>query len=79
MISDVLKITRLFEGMRADYPKLDLKILASSSYDVEKHLKSGEFDCGYILGNSLVPGIKTYYLRSIDYMLAGPISWKEKL
>jgi len=79
MNSDILKITSLFERMRSDYPKLNLKIFDSSSHQVEKHLKSGEFDCGYILGNSSVSGIKTYHLRSIDYMLAGPVSWKEKL
>jgi len=77
--SDILKITHLFERTRIDYPKLNLKIFDSSSHQVEEYLRSGEFDCGYILGDSLVSGIMTYYLRSIDYVLAGPVSWKEKL
>ncbi len=77
--SEILKITSLFEMVRANYPKLKLKLIQSSSHDVEEYVKSGEMDCGYILGGPLVSGIKTRYLRSIDYMLAGPVLWKEKL
>ncbi len=76
---DILRITSLFEMVRVTYPRLEFKLIQSSSHRVEECVKSGEMDCGYILGGPLISGIKVRYLRSIDYMLAGPVSWKEKL
>ncbi len=76
---DVLRITGLFDQVRTLYPQLTLQLIQSSSTRVEKHLKTGELDCGYILGPAATPGIKTRFLRSVDFLVSGPASWKQQL
>ena len=77
--SKILKIASLFEIVQSNYPKLELRLIQSSSHQVEECVKSGTMDCGYILGGPLVSGLNTRYLTTIEYMLAGPAKWKEKL
>jgi DNA-binding transcriptional LysR family regulator len=76
---DTLRITRVFEQARAAYPRLTLKLVQSSSHRVEQYLKTGEFDCGYILGGISSSGIKSRLLRSVEFMVAGPASWKDRI
>ncbi len=76
---DILRITSLFDQVKTLYPQLTLQLIQSSSQRVEKYLKTGEFDGGYILGPPATPGIKTRFLRSVDFLVAGPASWKQKL
>ncbi len=76
---ETLRITSLFEQARTAYPRLTLKLVQSSSHRVEQYLKTREFDCGYILGEISSPGIKSRLLRSVDFMVAGPVSWKQKI
>jgi DNA-binding transcriptional LysR family regulator len=76
---DLLRITHLFDQVQTMYPQLTLQLIPSTSTRVEKHLKTGELDCGYILGPPATPGIKTRFLRSVDFLVAGPASWKQKL
>ncbi|MCP4114361.1 MAG: LysR family transcriptional regulator [Desulfobacteraceae bacterium] len=76
---DILRITSLFDQMQTLYPQLTLQLIQSSSTRVEKHLKTGELDCGYMLGPPTSPGIKTRFLRSVDFLVSGPASWKQKL
>jgi DNA-binding transcriptional LysR family regulator len=76
---DLLRITSLFDQVKTLYPQLTLQLIQSSSQRVEKHLKTEELDCGYILGPAATPGIKTHFLRSIEFLVSGPASWKQKL
>ncbi|MBI9091929.1 MAG: LysR family transcriptional regulator [Desulfobacterium sp.] len=76
---ETLRITRLFEQARTAYPRLTLKLVQSSSQRVEQYLKTGVFDCGYILGAISAPGIKGRVLRSVDFVVAGPASWKQRI
>lgn len=59
---DILRITTLFDQMQALYPKLTLQLIQSSSQRVEKHLKTGELDCGYILARPQPPESKHAFL-----------------
>ncbi|MBI9093183.1 MAG: substrate-binding domain-containing protein [Desulfobacterium sp.] len=65
--------------MQTLYPQVTLQLIQSTSTRVEKHLKTGELDCGYILGPPTSPRIKTRFLRSVDFLVSGPASWKQKL
>jgi len=76
---DHLRITSLFDQVHTMYPQLTLQLIQSSSQRVEKHLITGELDCGYILGPAATPGIKTRFLRSMEFLVTGPASWKQKL
>ncbi|MCP4114694.1 MAG: LysR family transcriptional regulator [Desulfobacteraceae bacterium] len=76
---ETLRITRLFEQARTAYPKLTLKLIQSSSHQVEQNLKTGEFDCGYILGTVSSPGIRARFLRSVEFMVAAPVAWKQRI
>lgn len=77
--SNILRITQLFEHVRSKHPGLTLRLIRTSSRKLERLLGANEIDCGYILGEATTPDIETYYLQSVDYMVAGPVSWAKKL
>jgi DNA-binding transcriptional LysR family regulator len=42
-------------------------------------LKTGEFDIGLILGRPIDPGFTYYELTKVQFRVAGPSAWREKI
>ena len=76
---DLLKVTQLFEEGRSRYPGLKFQLIQKSSQRVEKALKTGAIICGYLLDGAVTPGIRTRRLGTVEFIVAGPISWKHSL
>ena len=76
---NTLKIPQLFEKTRQAFPNLTLRLEKTSSRELENSLKLRTLDCGYILGEASSPEIRTRFLKPVNYMVAGPVAWKDKL
>jgi len=76
---DLLRITRLFEEGKRLYPGLKFQLIQKSSQQVEKALEAGTIICGYLLDGAVRPGIQTRRLGTVEFLVAGPISWKSSL
>ncbi len=76
---NLLRVTRLFEQGQRLYPGLKFQLIQKSSRRVEKALKAGAITCGYLLDGAVTPGIQTRRLGTVEFILAGPASWKHAL
>ena len=76
---NILKIARFVQLMKRMYPRLRLQLAQSSSTRVLKYLKNQDFDGGYIMGENRFSEIQSLCLSPIEYMVAGPKNWKDRL
>lgn len=61
------------------HPLVTVDIIARPSKSTRQSIKSGEVDVGVLLGRAKDAGFTYYELTSIEYVIAGPAAWKEKL
>jgi DNA-binding transcriptional LysR family regulator len=61
------------------HPLVTVDIIARPSESTRQSIKSGEVDVGVLLGRATDAGLTYHELTAIDFVVAGPAAWREKL
>lgn len=76
---DALRIPELFSIFNYQYPNLHLHLLQSMTGEVLNKLEDGALDAGFMYGENESPLICTIPLHQLRLVVAGPVSWQERL
>ena len=72
-------IGELIGALRSKHPLISVDLRARPSASTRQGLRTGEFDIGLILGRPIDPGFTYYALNNVQFRVAGPAAWKEKI
>lgn len=61
------------------HPLVTVDIVARPSQSTLQSIKSGEADVGVLLGRAIDPALTYYQLTAVEFVVAGPGAWREKL
>jgi DNA-binding transcriptional LysR family regulator len=73
------RIGLVVAALRARHPLVTVDVCARASTGTRQALKIGEFDVGMLLGRPVVTGFTYYHLTTINFRVAGPAAWKDKI
>ena len=73
------RIGEVVAGLRARYPLINVDLRARPSSGARLALKTGELDVGLLLGRPVDAGFSYYHLSTVQFRVAGPASWKERI
>jgi DNA-binding transcriptional LysR family regulator len=76
---NVLRVASFVRFMKGLHPRVRLQLTQSSSTRVLKYLRTGEFDCGFIMGKNRFPDITAVCLNRIEFLVVGPKEWEDRL
>lgn len=76
---NVLRVASFVRFVKGAHPRVRLHLTQSSSSRVLKYLRTGEFDCGFIMGKNQFPDIAAVCLNQIEFLVAGPKEWEDRL
>lgn len=73
------RIGEVLAGLRAKHPLVSVDLVARPSTGTRQGLTSGELDAGVLLGRPVDAGLAYYELTTVQYRVAGPVAWKERI
>jgi DNA-binding transcriptional LysR family regulator len=76
------KLTRLgpmIAWLRERHPLLDVNVEMRSSLATRQGVRAGELDAGFLLGSSIDSGLTGLALAELDYRVAAPRAWAERV
>lgn len=73
------RIGLVVAGLRQKHPMITVDVCARASAGTRQALKTSEFDIGMLLGRPVDAGFTYYQLSTINFLVAGPVAWKEKI
>lgn len=73
------RIGLVVAGLRARHPLITVDVCARASAGTRQAIKTGEFDIGMLLGRPVDASLAYYQLTTINYMVAGPVAWKDRI
>ena len=73
------RIGEMMASMRGKHPLVHLDLLARPSASARQGLSSGEDDVAVLLGRQIDPGFTYYQLTTVNYCVAGPAAWKDRI
>jgi DNA-binding transcriptional LysR family regulator len=65
--------------LRSAHPLITIDLRARPSAGTRQGLKAGELDVGVLLGRPVDPSFRYYTLTTVQFIIAGPIAWKEQI
>lgn len=77
--SEILRIPELFSLMNSLHPNIQIHLLQSMSGGLHGNLEDGALDIGFMYGVSDAENIFVTELQSLRLVIAGPVSWEDKL
>lgn len=73
------RIGEVLATLRTLHPLISVDLMARPSSGTRQGLQSGELDVGVLLGNPIDPDFTYYQLTTVQYRVAGPAAWREKI
>lgn len=73
------RIGLVVAGLREKHPLITVDVCARASAGTRQALKTGEFDMGMLLGRPVDADFAYYQLTTINFRVAGPVAWKDKI
>lgn len=73
------KVGEIIAHLRETHPLVKLDLRARPSSGTRHGLKSGEIDVGLLLDRPIDLDLFYYQLTRIEYVVAGPIAWKQRI
>jgi DNA-binding transcriptional LysR family regulator len=73
------RIGLVVAGLRDKHPLITVDVCARASAGTRQALKTSEFDIGMLLGRPVDAGFTYYQLATINFLVAGPVAWKDKI
>lgn len=76
---ELSRIGPLIASLRGSYPLLDLRVEVRSSVVTLQGIRNGELMAGFVVGSSGGPGLAGLSLVGINFCIAGPAAWRDKI
>lgn len=73
------RIGEMIATVRARHPLVSIDVIARPSSGIRQGLKSGEVDVGVLIGQPIDADFTYYELTNVQYRVAGPAAWKERI
>jgi DNA-binding transcriptional LysR family regulator len=73
------RIGAIVGALRKDQPLLTVDLRARTSASARQGLRNGELDICILLGDPVDPGLTHYELSRIQFRIAGPIGWRDRI
>lgn len=73
------RIGEMVGALRSKHPLISVDLRARPSSGTRQGLKTGELDIGLILGPPIDASFTYYELTKVQFRVAGPAAWKEKI
>ncbi|CAE6844140.1 LysR family transcriptional regulator [Paraburkholderia domus] len=73
------RIGEMIATVCARHPLVNIDLIARPSLGTRQGLKSGELDVGVLIGRPIDADFTYYELTTVQYKVAGPAAWKEKI
>jgi DNA-binding transcriptional LysR family regulator len=73
------RIGLVVASLRERHPLITVDVRARASAGTRQALKIGEFDSGMLLGRPVDAAFTYYQLTTINFLVAGPVAWKDKI
>lgn len=73
------RIGEVVSALRAAHPLITVDLRASASSGTRQALKTGELDIGLLLGRPVDAGFTYYQLEAVQFRIAGPAAWKDRI
>lgn len=66
-------------ALLAKHPLVNIDLMARPSSGTRHGLQSGELDVGVLLGSPVEPAFMYYKLATVQYRVAGPAAWRDRI
>lgn len=73
------RLPALVSWMQGEHPALELNVEARNSRASRQGIRSGEIDASFFVGSALEDDMDGFALGTLDYVVAGPYSWRQRL
>lgn len=73
------RIGPVIAELRAKHPLIAIDLRARASAGTRQALKTGEIDIGMLLGRAVDAGFTYYQMATVNFRVAGPVAWKERI
>jgi len=73
------RIGDVIAALRASHPLITIDLRGRPSAGARQALKTGELDLAILLGRPVDPGFSYYQLGTVQFRVAGPVAWKERI
>jgi len=73
------RIGEVVSALRAKHPLITVDLRARPSSGARQALKTGELDIGMLLGRPVDAGFTYHQLATVQFRIAGPAAWKERI
>ncbi|HSV77974.1 MAG TPA: LysR family transcriptional regulator [Ramlibacter sp.] len=73
------RIGRIAAAVMSRHPLIQVDLRARPTASTKQGLKTGELDLGLMLEDPADPGLTYHQLTTVQFHVAGPAAWKEKL
>lgn len=73
------RIGKTVSHLRNNHPLIKIDVRARPSPGIKQGIKNGELDVGIILDKPTDKSLLHYQLNTVNFCIAGPVAWKEKM
>lgn len=73
------QLAALMRWLREHHPLVELSLEGRNSRGVAQGMLAGELDAGFFVGSTLLQGMDGFEFDSLEFVLAGPWEWRERL
>jgi DNA-binding transcriptional LysR family regulator len=73
------RIGEIITSLRDAHPLVSVDLVARPSSGARQGLRSGELDAAVLLGRQVEAGFTYYELTMVNYRVAGPVAWKDRI
>ena len=73
------RIGHVVASLRVRHPLITVDVCARASAGTRQPIKTGEFDIGMLLGRPMDMNLTHYQLTTINFRVAGPVAWKDRI
>jgi len=77
--SGFLRLGDLSARLRQAYPGLSLSLVNSNSWDIQRDVRRGDLDAGFVYADMPSEDLQSQCLRQVPFCVVGPATWKDRI
>lgn len=74
-----IRLPALISTLQGQYPEVRCELRQGMSWEIEKEIRSGLVDAGFLYGLANLPELSALHLRDFPLRVVGPAAWQQRL
>ena len=74
-----VRLPELIVALQKEFPEVRCEFRQAMSWEIQREIRDGTIDGGFIYGASELPEVRTVHLRDFLLRVVGPASWQQRM